>query len=141
MCPNKKQGSHSEFYKGHLLESETYVGGHVECLESGVFRSDIPCRFRLNAARMQSLIDSLDRLACSASRNCSLCALVGSTLEFALGHEHKLSREDVVNYDSVKAEIEQKLAALRDKPDVEANPLIYHLDVAVRVASTYRLPT
>ena len=32
---------------GHVLDSETYVGGHVEALESGVFRSDIPCRFRL----------------------------------------------------------------------------------------------
>jgi len=30
-----------------VLDSETYVGGHVEALESGVFRSDIPCRFRL----------------------------------------------------------------------------------------------
>jgi DNA polymerase epsilon subunit 1 len=32
---------------GHVLDQETYVGGHVEALESGVFRSDIPCRFRL----------------------------------------------------------------------------------------------
>ena len=32
---------------GHVLDTETYVGGHVEALESGVFRSDIPCRFRL----------------------------------------------------------------------------------------------
>jgi len=32
---------------GHLLDSETYVGGHVEALESGVFRSDIPCRFKM----------------------------------------------------------------------------------------------
>ena len=32
---------------GHLLDTETYVGGHVEALESGVFRSDISCRFRV----------------------------------------------------------------------------------------------
>ena len=32
---------------GHVLDSETYVGGHVEALESGVFRSDIPSRFRI----------------------------------------------------------------------------------------------
>ncbi len=32
---------------GHLLDSETYVGGHVEALESGVFRSDIPTRFKM----------------------------------------------------------------------------------------------
>ncbi len=33
-------------YKGHLLESETYIGGKVEALESGVFRSDLPMRFK-----------------------------------------------------------------------------------------------
>ena len=32
---------------GHVLDSETYVGGHVEALECGVFRSDIPSRFRI----------------------------------------------------------------------------------------------
>ena len=32
---------------GQILDSETYVGGHVEAIESGVFRADIPCRFRL----------------------------------------------------------------------------------------------
>lgn len=32
---------------GHVLDSETYVGGHVEAIESGVFRSNIPCKFRL----------------------------------------------------------------------------------------------
>jgi DNA polymerase epsilon subunit 1 len=34
-------------YEGHLLESETYVGGHVEALEAGVFRSDIPVDFKV----------------------------------------------------------------------------------------------
>lgn len=32
---------------GHVIESETYVGGHVEALESGVFRADIPEKFEL----------------------------------------------------------------------------------------------
>lgn len=30
------------------MESETYVGGHVEALESGVFRNDIPAKFNLD---------------------------------------------------------------------------------------------
>lgn len=29
------------------MESETYIGGHVECLETGVFRSDLPTKFQL----------------------------------------------------------------------------------------------
>jgi DNA polymerase epsilon subunit 1 len=52
VCPNKQVGPvewttprvHQsvaqtdelvKFHKGHLLESETYIGGHVECLETG----------------------------------------------------------------------------------------------------------
>ena len=35
VCPNKERQQHLQFHNGHLLESETYVGGHVECLESG----------------------------------------------------------------------------------------------------------
>lgn len=46
--PNKQLAQPLKFHtNGKLLESETYVGGHVESLESGVFRSDIPVRFRL----------------------------------------------------------------------------------------------
>lgn len=47
VCPNKNQADPEKFYQSHLLESETYIGGHVECLDSGVFRSDIPTSFKL----------------------------------------------------------------------------------------------
>lgn len=50
----------NQFYRNHLLESETYVGGHVEALEAGVFRSDIPLRFRIVPEAVQKLIDGLD---------------------------------------------------------------------------------
>lgn len=45
--PNRHVEGQSSFYDGHLLESETYVGGHVEALEAGVFRSDIPVDFKV----------------------------------------------------------------------------------------------
>lgn len=48
ICPNKHQAEQEKFYKNRLLESETYIGGHVECLESGVFRSDLPTKFQLD---------------------------------------------------------------------------------------------
>ncbi len=32
---------------GHVLDTETYVGASVEALESGIFRSDVPCKFKL----------------------------------------------------------------------------------------------
>lgn len=44
--PNKYTGpEETRFSKdGHRVESETYVGGHVEALEAGVFRADIPAK-------------------------------------------------------------------------------------------------
>lgn len=45
--PNRHVENQSAFHEGHLLESETYVGGHVEALEAGVFRSDIPVDFKI----------------------------------------------------------------------------------------------
>lgn len=35
--PNKSPPATFQFYKGHLLDNVTYVGGHVESLESGLF--------------------------------------------------------------------------------------------------------
>ena len=46
---------------GQVLDTETYVGGHVEAIESGVFRADIPCRFRLVPEAFQKLHDDVDR--------------------------------------------------------------------------------
>lgn len=46
--PNKQETQLNKMTSdGHVLDQETYVGGHVEALESGVFRADIPCRFRM----------------------------------------------------------------------------------------------
>jgi len=46
--PNKQESILNKMTEdGHVLDQETYVGGHVEALESGVFRSDIPSRFKL----------------------------------------------------------------------------------------------
>lgn len=60
--PNKEETEHRKMTDdGHLIESETYVGGHVEALESGIFRSDIPCRFRLTPSAFDDLLSNLER--------------------------------------------------------------------------------
>ncbi|MED6155492.1 DNA polymerase epsilon catalytic subunit A, variant 2 [Stylosanthes scabra] len=113
ICPNKHQSDPEKFYNNHLLESETYIGGHVECLESGVFRSDIPTNFTLKSSAYEQLINNLDR-----------------DLEYAIRVEGKMDLESVSNYDEVKTAIMEKLSKLRDAPIREECPLIYHLDVA-----------
>jgi len=51
--PNRHEDAHGNMYDGHLLASETYVGGHVEALEAGVFRSDIETDFKITPSAVQ----------------------------------------------------------------------------------------
>jgi DNA polymerase epsilon subunit 1 len=111
--PNRHVEPHGNMYEGHLLESETYVGGHVEALEAGVFRSDIATDFKMVPAAVSQLIAELD-----------------SALKFAIVEENKVDLDDVANYDEVKQEIQEMLEKLRDHPVIQDKPLIYHLDVA-----------
>ncbi|CAM8878713.1 unnamed protein product [Rhodiola kirilowii] len=113
ICPNKHQSDSEKFYNNRLLESETYIGGHVECLESGVFRSDLPTNFKLDSSAFEQLIANLDR-----------------DLQYAIRVEGKMDLDSVTNYDEVKSSIRQKLERLQEQPIREEPPLIYHLDVA-----------
>ncbi|KAL8655406.1 MAG: hypothetical protein Q9210_000904 [Variospora velana] len=113
VLPNKHKESKETFWDGHLLESETYVGGHVESIEAGVFRSDIPVNFALDTMAIDELIRDLD-----------------AALRFSIVVEEKKAIEDIVNYDEVKAQILSRLVDLKTKPNRHENPSIYHLDVA-----------
>ena len=55
--PNKQESALTPTTAdGRVLDQETYVGGHVEAIESGVFRADIPCRFRMVSKGLVSYI-------------------------------------------------------------------------------------
>ncbi|KAF7367382.1 DNA polymerase epsilon catalytic subunit [Mycena sanguinolenta] len=113
IMPNRHEETHGNMYEGHLLASETYVGGHVEALEAGVFRSDIPTHFKIEPSAIQQLIDDLD-----------------AALTFCIVEESKSSLENVTNYDEIKESIQKALELMRDNPLRVDKPLIYHLDVA-----------
>ena len=86
VCPNKHTDDITKFHNGHLLESETYIGGKVECLETGVYRSDLEYDFELQPSAFQQLIDCIDR-----------------DLTFTIEVENGRRRTDVVNYDEVRS--------------------------------------
>ncbi|KAF7306469.1 DNA polymerase epsilon catalytic subunit [Mycena indigotica] len=113
IMPNKHEESHGAMYNGHLVATETYVGGHVEALEAGVFRSDIPTHFKIEPSAIEQLIEELD-----------------AALTFCIVEESQSSMDKVTNYDEVKNEIQRMLEVMRDEPIRMDNPLIYHLDVA-----------
>ncbi|KAG1689536.1 DNA polymerase epsilon catalytic subunit A [Nymphon striatum] len=111
--PNKQEAVLNKLSDdGHVLDQETYVGGHVEALESGVFRADIPCRFRMVPGAFQTLIDSVHR-----------------TMKHSIEVEENIPLDQVTNFEEVCEEIIEKLAGLRDTPLRLESPIIYHLDV------------
>ncbi|TLS27690.1 hypothetical protein PpBr36_04311 [Pyricularia pennisetigena] len=113
VLPNKHVSPKESFWEGHLLDSETYVGGHVESIEAGVFRADIPVNFAVDPSACDELIRDLD-----------------AALKFSITVEEKKDMDDVTNYEEVRDQIKTKLLALRDTPNRQERPLIYHLDVA-----------
>ncbi|TSU24182.1 DNA polymerase epsilon catalytic subunit A [Bagarius yarrelli] len=111
--PNKQEQVFNKLTDdGHVLDSETYVGGHVEALESGVFRSDIPCRFKMNPAAFDFLLQRVER-----------------TLRHAVEEEEKIPLEQITNFNEVCDDIKKKLMSLKEVPNRIECPLIYHLDV------------
>ncbi|KAI0224564.1 DNA polymerase epsilon catalytic subunit [Massospora cicadina] len=113
LMPNKHVDDPGKLYNGHVLESETYVGGHVEALEAGVFRSDLPVPFHIQSDGIDTLVNQLH-----------------DALKFSLQSELKVELAQVANYSSVYEDIKGKLLALRSDSPAIRNPLIYHLDVA-----------
>ncbi|KAF7989243.1 hypothetical protein HCN44_007840 [Aphidius gifuensis] len=111
--PNKQEAELNKLTSdGHLLDAETYVGGHVEALESGVFRADIPYRFKLDTTALDELIESVPK-----------------TLRHTIQEEEKLDLNLVTNFDEIVDAIKQKLGELKAEPLRLEQPRIYHLDV------------
>ncbi|XP_030759546.1 DNA polymerase epsilon catalytic subunit A [Sitophilus oryzae] len=111
--PNKEETVLNKLtHDGHVLHQETYVGGHVEALESGVFRADIPCRFRIVPEAVDSLIEQIPK-----------------TLEHGISVEEGVPMDLVTNLSEISEEIRAQLTALKDQPLRLERPLIYHLDV------------
>ncbi|XP_015190647.1 PREDICTED: DNA polymerase epsilon catalytic subunit A isoform X2 [Polistes dominula] len=111
--PNKEEAELNKLTKhGHVLDQETYVGGHVEALESGVFRADIPCHFKIVPNMINELMDGVE-----------------NALKYAIQEEEKVPIDMVTNFDDIITEIKNKLQLLKDHPLRLENPVIYHLDV------------
>ncbi|KAH8865564.1 DNA polymerase epsilon catalytic subunit A [Schistosoma japonicum] len=104
---------------GHLIDSQTYVGGHVEALEAGVFRADIPVRFRLVPAALEALRADVKRC-------------ISRALQTEIGAENEDALFSVVSKDNfykICEQIENTLQQLASTPNRIECPVIYHLDV------------
>lgn len=114
--PNKQEQVFNKLTDdGHVMDSETYVGGHVEALESGVFRSDIPCRFkmvhpvsacsRFFASLLLLCVFLMKPFALVFWQNPAafdfLLQRVDRTMRHAIEEEEKIPLEQVTNFNEV----------------------------------------
>ncbi|KAH0792441.1 DNA polymerase epsilon catalytic subunit A [Histomonas meleagridis] len=110
--PNKSGVNSMSKWNGHILHSESYSGGRVEALRSGIYRDDIETDFDLDPEQYQNIINR-----------------VPSILDFVLDHDLKLKKEDIENFDEVQQNIITELENIRDHPRFNGKPIIIHLDV------------
>jgi DNA polymerase epsilon subunit 1 len=113
--PNKKDTKFEKFHDNHLIESDTYVGGHVEALKTGIYRSDFPQKFKVDKKLYQTLIDNVDKV-----------------IDFSLEIENGLNKDDIENKEEVKEAVVNQLKNLMNCKTnfIEKDPLIYHVDVS-----------
>ncbi|CAH1759887.1 4566_t:CDS:10 [Entrophospora sp. SA101] len=140
LIPNKHEEESLAFYKDsknqeRLVHDDTYIGGHVESLEAGVFRSDLPVKFEsLDPQEFQKLIKNTDKILefaiwehyMDSEANFSNTSHENYDMKFM---DNKLN--EITNFDTVKSEILEMLKIFQDCPKpYEGLPLIYHMDVA-----------
>ena len=115
--PSKKTSQIMKFYKNHPIDLETYIGGYVQCINEGVYRSDIKTSFKLSAEHYTRLINQSKEV-----------------LDFFIERESGAKVDDIENYDEILEDIKSRLWAIHQIAQNEGKkdmlPLIYHIDVA-----------
>ncbi|WEL39693.1 DNA polymerase type-B epsilon [Encephalitozoon hellem] len=62
IIPEKRRERKIQEHNGHIAESITYVGGYVECLKSGIFRSDFEYDFEMDEGFIDEIVLKLDEV-------------------------------------------------------------------------------
>ena len=119
VIPNKKKRKTDKYYKGHLIENETYVGGYVECLNNGIYRADIETAFKMDANRYETLIETTKKV-----------------IDFFVRVEKSENINNIENINEVKNMVQEKLKDImmiikeNGNKEIDLLPLIYHVDVS-----------
>jgi DNA polymerase epsilon subunit 1 len=111
--PNKHREDAIQFHNGRLIETSTYEGGRVECLRTGIYRSDFIEKFHLDLDAIRDLQKDVPEI-----------------VRFFCEKEANVDVSKVTNFDSICNDIYTSLEALAVNPTRDEEPLIYHLDVA-----------
>ena len=114
--PNKQKEPELKWYRDNkrLVENETYTGGRVEALKSGIFRADFDYFFdKLDPTGFAHLRDEVDK-----------------TVKYFVEVEEGLKCEDIEGLEALKTEMKERLTTLENGGvRRKEKPLIYHFDV------------
>ena len=117
--PQKQVTEFEKFHNSNLIDTETYSGGHVECLNVGIYRDDFKTQFNLDPNAYQELIESTE----------NYIKFSVEVQDSSLGYKV----EDIANYKEVVDDIKDKLNILyniaKSSNEESLYPMIYHLDV------------
>ncbi|KAM0677458.1 DNA polymerase epsilon catalytic subunit [Binucleata daphniae] len=115
------------YFEGKFCDDTTYIGGHVECLKSGIYRSDFEYLFRIKQSRMQEIINLIPEILKPYKNEIDyekikqnilqdIANLCGTYLDTT--NEHHIVKHN------------ENVEAKNSTIDVTTLPFIYHLDVA-----------
>lgn len=62
LVPAKKKTDGLQYYEGRIIENLTYVGGHVDSLKAGIYRSDLEQEYTIDPEMMDLIADNLDQI-------------------------------------------------------------------------------
>ncbi|KAM0681544.1 DNA polymerase epsilon catalytic subunit [Glugoides intestinalis] len=62
LVPAKKKTDGLQYYEGRIIENLTYVGGHVDSLKAGIYRSDLEQEYTIDPEMMDLIADNLDHI-------------------------------------------------------------------------------
>ena len=111
--PAKQIGEFEKFHNSNLIDSETYSGGHVECLNVGIYRDDIKTQFNLDPSAYQELIDSAE----------NYIKFSVEVQDSSLGYKV----ENITNYQEVVDDIKDKLKVLLEIAKNNSEESLYPL--------------
>ena len=105
--PNKTIFAEEKFYNGHFLESETYIGGRVECMQNGVYRCDLDTEFNIDPKGFEELIKKTPDIS-----------------KFFVTHELGKTVDEVLNFEQINSQIISNLSkfAYSDKSKLVSKP-------------------
>ncbi|CAG8525808.1 6532_t:CDS:10 [Diversispora eburnea] len=118
IIPQKYENKEERFFNDHFLQDESFIGGHTEILETGVFRSDLPVNFKIEPQTIEKLIFEIDNL-----------------LSFSIWESFRKTDKNLKDsafnvHDKIRSLILSSLEEIKCiKQPYERLPLIYCLDI------------